>query len=161
MSAQEPGAESHPHEARSDLPFIEAISWQGTATCMPAMTSGSRCYDMDAGGAGAASWPHPAEPSSTTSAGSPKWYSSWMAASCAVVHDDGCTHRPAPNRVVSLIGLMRQVAESNLAEVERMVSQLFSESDPDGALEPTSRDALRAVQLAADAWLSVVAGHRL
>lgn len=53
-------------------------------------------------------------------------------------------YRLTDDRVVSLIDLMRQVAESNIAEVERMVSQLFSESDPDGALEPISRDVLRA-----------------
>lgn len=53
-------------------------------------------------------------------------------------------YRLTDERIVSLIALMRDVAETNLAEVERMVSQLFGESDSAGALEPMSREALKA-----------------
>lgn len=53
-------------------------------------------------------------------------------------------YRLADERITSLIGLMRQIAETNLAEMERLVGQLFEETDADGALEAVSRDALRA-----------------
>lgn len=53
-------------------------------------------------------------------------------------------YRLTDERIVSLIALMRDVAETNLAEIERMVSQLFGESDSAGALEPMSREALKA-----------------
>ncbi len=47
-------------------------------------------------------------------------------------------------RIVTLMGLLRQVAETNLAEMERLVSQLFADDDAEGALEAVSRDALWA-----------------
>ncbi len=47
-------------------------------------------------------------------------------------------------RVVQLVGLLGDIAETNLAEAERLVSRLFSEEDADGALEPVSRETLRA-----------------
>lgn len=47
-------------------------------------------------------------------------------------------------RIVILMGLLRQVAETNLAEMERLVSQLFADDDAEGALEAVSRDALLA-----------------
>ncbi len=53
-------------------------------------------------------------------------------------------YRLTDERIVSVIALMRAVAETNLAEVERMVSQLFGESASEGALEPMSREALKA-----------------
>jgi len=46
--------------------------------------------------------------------------------------------------VVQLVGLLGDIAETNLAEAERLVSRLFSEEDADGALEPVSRETLRA-----------------
>ncbi|SFU70618.1 ArsR/SmtB family transcription factor [Halomonas korlensis] len=47
-------------------------------------------------------------------------------------------------RIVTLMGLLRQVAETNLAEMERLVSQLFADDDAKGALEAVSRDELLA-----------------
>ena len=52
-------------------------------------------------------------------------------------------YRLTDQRIVLLMGLIREVAESNLAEAERLVSRLFDDSDAEGALEPVSRDALR------------------
>lgn len=51
-------------------------------------------------------------------------------------------YRLTDERIVTLLGLLQQIAESNLAEVERLVGQLFA--DADGALEAMSRDELLA-----------------
>ncbi|MCC5860212.1 MAG: metalloregulator ArsR/SmtB family transcription factor [Ectothiorhodospiraceae bacterium] len=51
-------------------------------------------------------------------------------------------YRLTDERIVTLMGLMREIAESNLAEMERLVGQLFGGSDADEALEPMSREAL-------------------
>ncbi|MEX1199081.1 MAG: metalloregulator ArsR/SmtB family transcription factor [Pseudohongiellaceae bacterium] len=53
-------------------------------------------------------------------------------------------YRLTDDRIILLMGLIRDVAESNLAEAERLVSRLFDDSDADGALEPVSRDELCA-----------------
>ncbi|MCA1770940.1 MAG: metalloregulator ArsR/SmtB family transcription factor [Halomonas sp.] len=53
-------------------------------------------------------------------------------------------YRLTDERIVTLMGLLRQVAETNLAEMERLVSRLFAGDDADGALEAVSRDALLA-----------------
>ncbi|MFC4351781.1 ArsR/SmtB family transcription factor [Fodinicurvata halophila] len=53
-------------------------------------------------------------------------------------------YRLADERIVTLLSLLRQVAESNLAEMERLVSQLFSDDDAAGALEAVTRDELMA-----------------
>lgn len=53
-------------------------------------------------------------------------------------------YRLTDERVVQVITLMREVAETNLAEVERLVGRLFADDDADGVLEPMSREALRA-----------------
>ncbi|WP_189571923.1 ArsR/SmtB family transcription factor [Marinobacter zhanjiangensis] len=45
-------------------------------------------------------------------------------------------------RIVTLLSLMRDVAETNLAEMERLVSRLFAEDNSDGALEAISQDEL-------------------
>jgi len=45
-------------------------------------------------------------------------------------------------RIISLMELLRQVAETNLAEMERLVSRLFADDNADGALEAISKDAL-------------------
>lgn len=47
------------------------------------------------------------------------------------------------DRIPTLIRLMGEVAESNLAEVERLIGRLFGEADAGGALETMSREALR------------------
>ncbi|MGM0632620.1 MAG: ArsR/SmtB family transcription factor [Pseudomonadota bacterium] len=52
-------------------------------------------------------------------------------------------YRLTDERIILLMGLIREVAESNLAEAERLVSRVFDDSDAEGALEPVSRDALR------------------
>ncbi|SFR66357.1 transcriptional regulator, ArsR family [Marinobacter daqiaonensis] len=51
-------------------------------------------------------------------------------------------YRLTDQRVVTLLSLMRDVAETNLAEMERLVSRLFADDNPDGALEAISRDEL-------------------
>lgn len=51
-------------------------------------------------------------------------------------------YRLTDDRIMSLLGLMREIAETNLAEVERLVGQLFADHDAEGALEPVSREAL-------------------
>lgn len=51
-------------------------------------------------------------------------------------------YRLTDERIVTLMGLMRDIAESNLAEMERLTGQLFAEDDADGALEPMSREML-------------------
>ena len=53
-------------------------------------------------------------------------------------------YRLTDERIVTLLGLMRQVAETNLAEMERLVGRLFDEGDSDGALESVSREELRS-----------------
>ncbi|EWH01408.1 ArsR/SmtB family transcription factor [Halomonas sp. BC04] len=53
-------------------------------------------------------------------------------------------YRLTDERIVTLMGLLRQVAETNLAEMEHLVSRLFAEDDPDGALEAVTRDELVA-----------------
>lgn len=53
-------------------------------------------------------------------------------------------YRLTDERIVRLLGLLREVAESNLAEVERLVAQLFADDDAQGALEPMSSKALLA-----------------
>lgn len=45
-------------------------------------------------------------------------------------------------RIVTLMSLLREVAETNLAEMERLVSRLFGSDDPRGSLEAVSRDDL-------------------
>lgn len=51
-------------------------------------------------------------------------------------------YRLTDQRIVTLLGLMRDVAETNLAEMERLVSRLFADDNPDGALEAISREEL-------------------
>ncbi|NMT62892.1 ArsR/SmtB family transcription factor [Marinobacter orientalis] len=51
-------------------------------------------------------------------------------------------YRLTDQRIVTLMGLMREVAETNLAEMERLVSRMFPDANPDGALEAISRDEL-------------------
>lgn len=53
-------------------------------------------------------------------------------------------YRLTDERIVSLMGLMRQVAESNLAEMERLVGRLFAEDDAGESLEAVSRHELLA-----------------
>lgn len=53
-------------------------------------------------------------------------------------------YRLTDERIVTLLGLLRQVAETNLAEMERLVSRLFAEDDADGVLEAVGRDELLA-----------------
>jgi rhodanese-related sulfurtransferase/DNA-binding transcriptional ArsR family regulator len=53
-------------------------------------------------------------------------------------------YRLTDERIVNLLGLLRQVAETNLAEMERLVSRLFAEDDADGVLEAVSREELLA-----------------
>ncbi|TLF52517.1 metalloregulator ArsR/SmtB family transcription factor [Halomonas urmiana] len=53
-------------------------------------------------------------------------------------------YRLTDERIINLLGLLRQVAETNLAEMERLVSRLFAEDDADGVLEAVSRDELLA-----------------
>jgi rhodanese-related sulfurtransferase len=51
-------------------------------------------------------------------------------------------YRLTDERIVNLLGLLRKVAETNLAEMERTVSRLFAKDDADGVLEAVSRDEL-------------------
>ncbi|WP_166257637.1 ArsR/SmtB family transcription factor [Marinobacter salicampi] len=51
-------------------------------------------------------------------------------------------YRLTDQRIVTLLGLMRQVAETNLAEMERVVGRLFADNDPEGPMEAISRDDL-------------------
>ena len=51
-------------------------------------------------------------------------------------------YRLTDERIVTLMSLLRDVAETNLAEVERLVSRLFDSDDPGGSLEAVSRDDL-------------------
>ncbi|EWH02065.1 ArsR/SmtB family transcription factor [Halomonas sp. BC04] len=43
-------------------------------------------------------------------------------------------YRLTDERIVTLMGLLRQVAETNLAEMERLISRLFAEDDPKAPL---------------------------
>ena len=53
-------------------------------------------------------------------------------------------YRLTDERIVTLIGLMREVAETNLAEMERLVSQLFGSDDPGVSLDAVSQNDLLA-----------------
>lgn len=53
-------------------------------------------------------------------------------------------YRLTDERIVTLLSLLGQVAETNLAEMERLVGRLFAEDDANGALEAVSRDELLA-----------------
>lgn len=53
-------------------------------------------------------------------------------------------YRLTDERIVTLMSLLREVAETNLAEMERLVSRLFGSDDPGGSLEAVSRDDLLA-----------------
>lgn len=53
-------------------------------------------------------------------------------------------YRLTDQRIVTLMSLLRDVAETNLAEMERLVSRLFGSDDPGGSLEAVSRDDLLA-----------------
>ncbi|MCG6658142.1 metalloregulator ArsR/SmtB family transcription factor [Halomonas campisalis] len=53
-------------------------------------------------------------------------------------------YRLTDERIVLLMGLLRQVAETNLAEMERLVGRLFADDDAQGALEAVSRRELLA-----------------
>lgn len=53
-------------------------------------------------------------------------------------------YRLTDERIVTLLALLQEIAESNLAEMERLVGQLFSGADAGGALEPMTRRALLA-----------------
>lgn len=65
-------------------------------------------------------------------------------------------YRLTDERIVNLLGLLRQVAETNLAEMERLVSQLFAEDDASGALEAvSSRELLASLERGEVALLDV------
>ena len=51
-------------------------------------------------------------------------------------------YRLTDERIVTVMSLLRDVAETNLAEMERLVSRLFGSDDPGGSLEAVSRDDL-------------------
>lgn len=51
-------------------------------------------------------------------------------------------YRLTDERIVTLLTLLRQVAETNLAEMERLVGRLFADDDAQGGLEAVSRDEL-------------------
>lgn len=53
-------------------------------------------------------------------------------------------YRLTDQRIVTLMSLMREVAETNLAEMERLVSRLFADDNAEGSLEAVSRDELLA-----------------
>ena len=53
-------------------------------------------------------------------------------------------YRLTDERIITVLSLLRQVAETNLAEMERLVSRLFSDDDADGPLERVSRNELLA-----------------
>lgn len=53
-------------------------------------------------------------------------------------------YRLTDERIVTLMSLLREVAETNLAEMERLVSRLFGSNDPGGSLQAVSRDDLLA-----------------
>lgn len=51
-------------------------------------------------------------------------------------------YRLTDERIVTLLTLLRQVAETNLAEMERLISRLFAADDAKGALQSVDRDEL-------------------
>lgn len=51
-------------------------------------------------------------------------------------------YRLTDERIVTLVTLLRQVAETNLAETERLVSRLFAVDHAEGALEAVGREEL-------------------
>lgn len=53
-------------------------------------------------------------------------------------------YRLTDERIITVLSLIREVAESNLAEMERLTSRLFSDDDSDGALQAVSCDELLA-----------------
>lgn len=53
-------------------------------------------------------------------------------------------YRLTDERIVTLMGVLREVAETNLAEMERLVSRLFASDNAEGSLEAVSRDDLLA-----------------
>jgi ArsR family transcriptional regulator len=53
-------------------------------------------------------------------------------------------YRLTDQRIVTLLGLMSDVAETNLAQMERLVGRLFGDDDPAGALDVVSRIELLA-----------------
>lgn len=53
-------------------------------------------------------------------------------------------YRLTDDRIITLLSLLRQVAETNLAEMERLISQLFADDDATGALEPVASDEMLA-----------------
>ncbi|CAM3529130.1 ArsR/SmtB family transcription factor [Halomonas lysinitropha] len=65
-------------------------------------------------------------------------------------------YRLTDERIITLLALLRQVAETNLAEMERLVSQLFAEDDASEALEAvSSRELLAALERGEVALLDV------
>ncbi|TFH87990.1 ArsR family transcriptional regulator [Billgrantia azerbaijanica] len=65
-------------------------------------------------------------------------------------------YRLTDERIITLLGLLRQVAETNLAEMERLVSQLFADDDAAGALEAvSSRELLAGLERGEVALLDV------
>lgn len=51
-------------------------------------------------------------------------------------------YRLTDERIVTLVTLLRQVAETNLSEMERLVGRLFADDDANGGLQSVSRDEL-------------------
>ncbi len=51
-------------------------------------------------------------------------------------------YRLTDDRIVTLVTLLRQVAETNLAEMERLVSRLFADDDAEEGLRAVGRDEL-------------------
>ena len=51
-------------------------------------------------------------------------------------------YRLTDERIVTLMSLLREVAETNLAEMERLIGRLFGSDDPHGSLEAVSLDDL-------------------
>ncbi|MDP1930507.1 MAG: metalloregulator ArsR/SmtB family transcription factor [Gammaproteobacteria bacterium] len=53
-------------------------------------------------------------------------------------------YRLTDERIIILINLLRQVAETNLAEMERLLARLFSDDDSNDVMKPVSRSELQA-----------------
>lgn len=53
-------------------------------------------------------------------------------------------YRLTDERIISLLSLLRQVAETNMAEMERLLARLFSDDDSNGVMKPVSRSELQA-----------------
>lgn len=47
-------------------------------------------------------------------------------------------------RIITLLSLLRQVAETNVADMERQLARLFADENADNELKPVSRDELKA-----------------